>query len=912
MVPALLAAVGTRATLAGSSGPVDGTPLAEAAAAAWLARNGPHPSPLPHRQSPAEIGQAESFFTIDLTTGEFITILAELRGIAATTAVYVEAAQWGTRVDETDVDRVLEAFEQATPPGSVSPGEGISRIIDTRFGPPSDVDGDGRVHILILDIRDWYQGAGSYVSGYYTSHDQTGLFGSNHRDLLYIDSYPANASGNEVLGTVAHEYQHLVHHRQDPDESFFVNEGLSEFASHLCGYGLRSFHPFLVATDVPLDAWSNIEADYSRVSLWTLYLGEQLGEPLITALFRDPANGVAGIENALAAIESPRSFADLLGDWFVANAVNDRQVDSRFGYLATGERASPGTEHTIYPTQVSASVSQLAADFVRFRNVEGLTLRIDGAGVRARVVRREPEGPIGVVNLIPGETLIQPELNDDREEEVLLLPYSDTRFAVSYHYAASAVPGRVREIAYDDGTAEELGVLDPAAGRGFALRFTPEVHRAELRMARIFIDDTTDFMLHVWDDDGPGGMPGSDLLPPLRIRPERGADFYPVNLRDFEVTISAGDFYVGAVGLSGPSFSVGLDGSPAAGGRSLFYDGEVWLPFDQVEDQVGLVGFGLMVRAEVEYDDATPPELLVGLTQNPVFTEQADLYVAGDEPLNGASLHGVMRIAGEPDTLTFAAIESDGRVFVDSSVLLDREGEGEVQVWGTSRYGTRVVVETLRFVVSAVGVAGGQLRLAGAGKVAPAALEIPAGALVSPATVTLQEGAGSSAPGSAGKVVRMLTLGPPGIELRAPARLTITAPNGGMLARWDGGGWEPVVGARAAGDELTGLVTRFGVYAVLSGHGLAPEAVDRLQVVGLTPHPIRDRGTLALDLAANQEVEIRLYDVSGRLRATLFDGWLPAGRQVVPLELEDLPGGQYLIEVAAADLRRHAKVLRLR
>ena len=48
-------------------------------------------------------------------------------------------------------------------------------------------------------------------------------------------SRPARARLYE--GTFAHEYQHLLQHYQDPAEVNWVNEGLSDFAISLVGYG---------------------------------------------------------------------------------------------------------------------------------------------------------------------------------------------------------------------------------------------------------------------------------------------------------------------------------------------------------------------------------------------------------------------------------------------------------------------------------------------------------------------------------------------------------------------------------------------------------------------------------------------------------------------------------------------------
>jgi hypothetical protein len=889
---------------------VDGTPLAEAAVATWIAHHGEVPAPPPERRALAIPGQAENFYTIDLETHEFLLIQAELRAMSASTVVYVESSEWGSRVTQGDVDRVLAAFDESTPSGSVNPGEGIATIVETHFGPPTDKDGDGRIHILILDVRDGYRGAGGFVAGYYSSHDQTDLFGSNRRDLLYVDCSPGDASGDGILATIAHEYQHLVHYARDRDEGIFVNEGLSEFSTHICGYGLRRFSSYFMATDVPLDSWSNSEADYARVLLWTLYLGEQLGLPFIRALFEEPANGVAGIENVLSSAATPRGFPDLLADWFVANVINDRTVDPRFGYLTTfSGTAQPVDQHLDYPVNRSTSVSQLASDLVSFRNVNGLSLRLDGSGLSPRVVRRGPQVPAVVIELPLGQNFGSPDLGSGYDE-LLLVASALSRFSASYTYTAAAIPSRIREIAYDDGAADQTGVLSPAEDRGLAVRFTPEVHLARLRAASIIVGDTSAFDLQVWDDNGPGGGPGSILIPAIRVIPLAPHGSQSVDLSAFGIEITSGDFYVGAMGLPSSDLSLGLDLSPPIDDRSYLFDHGVWQRFSEI----GLEDIDLMIRAEVEYEDLVAPELAIGLLQHPVFTEEADLYVTGDKALLASSLRGVMRLAGEVDSLFLVSVGFEERVFVDDTVRLSRAGEGEIEISGTSRYGAVMASELLRFFVGEIGVAGGEMRLASAA--GQTHLTIPDGALARSTLLTMQSAAvlpgGPTVSPAAG--AQLLILGPGTMELGRAAELRVSGcppeASPGGLARWNGAGWEPVP-ARAVSGGLEARLDRLGIYALMpDGLPEAPPA-DRLRLVALSPQPMGDEGMLTVDLPGGGRVRVRIYDVNGRLRVTAFAGQLPAGRQVVPLDLLRLPNGPYFIEVATDHARSLGKIVRL-
>jgi len=123
------------------------------------------------------------------------------------------------------------------------------KLVST-FGEPSDVDKNGKIKILVLDIRDGATANSSYVAGffdpinYFTDQPGTSLR-SNYSELLYMD-------GKELIdalakdptafsATAAHEFQHLIRYpymvaTRAADDSW-INEGTSEVASDIAGYG---------------------------------------------------------------------------------------------------------------------------------------------------------------------------------------------------------------------------------------------------------------------------------------------------------------------------------------------------------------------------------------------------------------------------------------------------------------------------------------------------------------------------------------------------------------------------------------------------------------------------------------------------------------------------------------------------
>ncbi|MGD8396743.1 MAG: hypothetical protein PVF43_14835, partial [Candidatus Eiseniibacteriota bacterium] len=812
---------------------VDGTPLVDSMVPRILARLGTRGLT---GAPPVRGASTTAFFTIDLATQQFITVQATLRGESAHTLVYVEDAEWGDRVDQAAVDAVLAAFDTETPAGSLDPGRGISEIVEQVYGPPTDIDQDGKVHILVLDIRDAFMGTGAYVAGYYTSHDQTSGYGSNRRDLLYIDCNPANAAGEAVLGTVAHEYQHLVHYAADPDEGSstpFMNEALSELSSFLCGYGLRTPSGFTTDADVSLDAWSNIEADYGRVALWSLYLYEQLGLGAVHAIFAEPANGVTGIELGLATAGDGRDLATLMADWFVANAVNAPAGDPRYGYRAWSGTVDPSATHSAFPASAQASVEHRAADVVRLRGLDP-TLVVDpveGVGLRARAVVLTPAGELAAVEELSLGTLWRATDVVADAEEALLVAFTTGVFGAVYAYEAGALSANIEEIAYDDGTAEMIGLLPPAAwDRGVAVRFTFDGGEATPRGLRFLSGLPAAFEVQVWDASGPAGGPGEALISPIPVQTPSGQSWVEVDLRSAGLEATSDSRFAGLVlpGGSTDTLAIGLDVEAPYAGNSWLLEAGSWSAFDDV----GLADADLMLRLEVQYPDGPPPEFAIGLLHEPSLSERVDIYVVAAEAINASSLGGVVEHDGQSEALTFTAVDGLGTVFVADGVTLVGSGSGRVIVSGTAARGVTAASDTLRFEATWVGGAGGLLALDGA------ELELPSGALTASALLSAQPGSdfpggATMGSGTTSIAASVTTFGPGDVELREPAIVRLPAGDG-VIARWTGQGWQGLA-TRAAATRLEASTLRLGTFAVVDPAAAAPPPVLRLSSLGALP-----------------------------------------------------------------------------
>lgn len=222
------------------------------------------------------------------------------------------------------------------------------------FGEPLARGAEGqKTWILIFNIRDeaYYDpSAESYIAGYFSASESA----ENNKNIMHIDTYDwANRTGPNSArpylyeGVFAHEFEHLIHFDQDPDEESWVDEGLADLAGFLCGYGHSSghiayymvYHPF-----TSLTFWGSGLEDYGASYLFQLYLYEKFGgSQFVSALVQEQANGIEGVENALAAFGHSEPFEEIFDNWTIANYIDDTsKAGGKYGY----ETLEVGSEDT--------------------------------------------------------------------------------------------------------------------------------------------------------------------------------------------------------------------------------------------------------------------------------------------------------------------------------------------------------------------------------------------------------------------------------------------------------------------------------------------------------------------------------------------------------------------------------------
>ena len=297
--------------------------------------------------------------------------------------IYGEVAEVdGGRVDSVAVSQLVVSFRDETAPGSIDPQLGIQAIAESVFGPPPDIFHNGKVFILLIDVRDDYvpDSSTTFYAGYFDPLDQR--LQGNQADIIYLDTNPGKLTGPDItlaLTTLAHEYQHLIHYGRDNREELWVNEGLSELAPTLMGLPHREFSAYLADTNVRLDGFAGEIADYARCGLFFLYAWVQQGTQFIRDVIGNTQTGIAGLDQVLMAYRQP-SLDDFVLNWHRANYIQGEGAEG-YGQQFAIPRPVLHDVITSFPEDnIQRDVLRLGAHWMLITGGRNLYLRASRSG----------------------------------------------------------------------------------------------------------------------------------------------------------------------------------------------------------------------------------------------------------------------------------------------------------------------------------------------------------------------------------------------------------------------------------------------------------------------------------------------------------------------------------------------------
>jgi hypothetical protein len=298
--------------------------------------------------------------------------------------------------DDTLAKKVADEFDAMYPNMLQHFGEPVLSDSNSYNG------NDEKVTILLMNIIDGYNPIFNpmYVGGYFFSvdylteeslHEEYPNDQTNEQAILYVDVDPQDPTTDDVLSTVAHEFQHMINFSQnvlrggtqdatinsilEGDVPTWIDEGFAMAAEHIWatevkGYTTDPVNEWPVYSRIPyfnsssnfvegnpLVKWISDESGYDVLSnystsfLFYQYVRIHSSEDSdIYGLMMNQDysnNGITLIESAIIpTISTADSFDDLLKDWLIANVINDGTNEYGYGGEAgfTNIRAVIGSE----------------------------------------------------------------------------------------------------------------------------------------------------------------------------------------------------------------------------------------------------------------------------------------------------------------------------------------------------------------------------------------------------------------------------------------------------------------------------------------------------------------------------------------------------------------------------------------
>ncbi|MDY6847432.1 MAG: immune inhibitor A [Chloroflexota bacterium] len=329
--------------------------------------------------APYALGDSQEFWVTDVDTNENFKVNTILRYLGDHVYFWIEE---GVDYDQEDLNALGDTFDKEIYPTN-------REFFGGEWYP--GVDGDPRIYIVYAG------GLGNSLAGYFSSadslHPEAHAF-SNAHEMFLINSDNVALWEDYIYGTLAHEYQHMIHWYRDKNEETWLNEGFSMLAELINGFDPGGFdysyinNPDLQLTDWGTDVGRN-GPHYGASLLFTTYFLDRFGDEATQAVVAHDENGMESIDIVLdeMGIRDPITgeqitAEDVFADWAVTNILGDCDAaDGRYCYYLypSAPVANPGITFPSCPiSQTNYDVAQFGVDYVEITCPGQYTLSFSG------------------------------------------------------------------------------------------------------------------------------------------------------------------------------------------------------------------------------------------------------------------------------------------------------------------------------------------------------------------------------------------------------------------------------------------------------------------------------------------------------------------------------------------------------
>ncbi|MCI0553269.1 MAG: immune inhibitor A, partial [Anaerolineae bacterium] len=327
-----------------------------------------------------QLGDQETFWVTNVDTVENFQATATLRYVSPHVYFWIEN---GVSYDEGDLKRLGDTFENQMYP--------TNREF---FGSEPNPGIDNDPHIFILYVR----GTGASNAGYFSTPDEYNPLVkeySNAHEMFFFNADNMDLGAEETYGTLAHEFQHMIHFSTDNNETSWINEGFSMVAELLNDYSIGFDYYYISDPDVSLPDWGADPGSngphYGQSFLYLAYFLDRFGEEATKELVKNPANSLASVDQTLATLNltDPQTGNALTADdvfmdwaatmWLMDGSVGDGRYD--YGNYPEAPQITVSESISTCPGSASGSVNQYGIDYYTINCAGDYTLKFNGSTV---------------------------------------------------------------------------------------------------------------------------------------------------------------------------------------------------------------------------------------------------------------------------------------------------------------------------------------------------------------------------------------------------------------------------------------------------------------------------------------------------------------------------------------------------
>jgi hypothetical protein len=324
--------------------------------------NVPHILPAP--STPFRVGDQQQFWVSNVDTNQNFRIDATLKYITPHSYFW---AQNSIDLNPADMQGLMDTFENKIYPTD-------REFFGSEWTP--GVDNDPHVYVV------YTRGTGASNAGYFSTPDEYNPLVhkySNGHEMFVFNADNVALGDQYTYGTLAHEFQHMIHWNLDRNEDTWMNEGFSVLAEYLNGYPAYFDHDYISNPDLNLTDWFPDPGlngpHYGESYLFLTYFLDRFGDKATQALVRDQENGLTSVDDTLRSLNITDKETgqlvtadDVILDWMVTMYLKDGSVsDGRYvyhNYKDSPQASITEKIKTCSQPQLNRSVNQYGVDYI--------------------------------------------------------------------------------------------------------------------------------------------------------------------------------------------------------------------------------------------------------------------------------------------------------------------------------------------------------------------------------------------------------------------------------------------------------------------------------------------------------------------------------------------------------------------